>query len=112
MSVEKLDFEKLLGESINQLNDFAQGDTSNVEIVTYEINNLPNIGLDTIKELRGSLHATQKSFSDILGVSKRTVESWETGRSKPNGSAIRVIQLMLDNPSIKNSFKKSVTNKC
>lgn len=110
MSVEKLDFERLLEESVDQLNEYTQGNTNNVQVITYKLNELPKIDLETVKELRKDLEATQKTFSDILGVSKRTVESWEIGRSIPNGSATRLMQLMMDNSSIKQSFKQTIVN--
>ena len=34
-----------------------------------------------VKAERESLDMTQKAFVNVLGVSRRTVESWETGRS-------------------------------
>lgn len=110
MSTKKLDFEKLLEESVNQLNEYAQGKSDNVEVITYKLNDLPKIDVETVKELRIELGATQKTFSEILGVSIRTVESWEIGRSTPNGSATRLMQLMLNNYSIKQSFKQTIIN--
>jgi len=43
---------------------------------------------------------TQKVFSDLLGVSVRTVEAWETGKSHPNGSARRLLQLIEQKPEM------------
>ncbi len=105
-----LDFEKMLTESVEQANEFAQGNAEHVEIVTYTLRELPTIDFTTVKELRHDLHATQKTFGNVLGVSPRTVESWEIGRSVPNGSATRLMQLMLANPAIKHSIKQSIEN--
>lgn len=110
MGIKNLDFEKLLEESVDQLNEYTQGNANNVQVITYKLNDLPEIDMETVKELRKDLGATQKTFSDILGVSKRTVESWEIGRSIPNGSAIRLMQLMIDNSSIKQSFEQTIIN--
>ena len=38
---------------------------------------------------------TQKVFASFLGVSPKTVESWEAGRYKPDGPARRVMGLCL-----------------
>ena len=37
---------------------------------------------------------TQKIFANFLGVSPKTVESWEAGRYKPDGPARRVMGLL------------------
>lgn len=110
MNSNKIDFENLLEESVNQLNQYAEGNTEHVEVVTYKLRDLPQIDLASVKELRKDLGATQKTFGDVLGVSTRTVEAWEIGRSFPNGSAARLMQLMLDNPSIKQSIKQTIKN--
>ncbi|WP_074038016.1 helix-turn-helix domain-containing protein [Exiguobacterium profundum] len=110
MESKKLDFESLIEESVSQINQFAEGNLEHVEVITYKLRDLPEIDLTSIKELRKSLGATQKNFGDMLGVSTRTVEAWEIGRSTPNGSAARLMQLMLDNPTIKESFKQTIKN--
>lgn len=110
MTPNNIDFEKLLEESVEQLNQYAEGNMEHVEIVTYKLRDLPQINLASVKGLRKDLDATQKMFGEVLGVSKRTVESWEIGRSTPNGSAARLMQLMIDNPSIKHSFKQTIKN--
>ncbi|WP_322902825.1 hypothetical protein [Paenibacillus campi] len=103
-----LDFEKILTESVSQANDFAQGNSEHVEIVTYKLRERPEIDFAAVKKLRHDLQATQKMFGNALGVSLRTVESWEIGRSFPNGSATRLMQLMLANPAIKQAIKQSI----
>lgn len=50
--------------------------------------------------LRKSLNMTQKEFAHILGVSPRTVESWEIGRSTPSPTAKNLIFLLSKNPSL------------
>ncbi|MBR4295744.1 MAG: helix-turn-helix transcriptional regulator [Clostridia bacterium] len=37
----------------------------------------------TLKEARIKAHLTQQAMSDLLGIPKRTIEEWETGRRKP-----------------------------
>ena len=43
---------------------------------------------------------TQKAFADVLGVSKRTVEAWETGRSTPSPTAKNLIYLISQKPDL------------
>ena len=41
---------------------------------------------------------TQKTFAACMGVSTKSVEAWEGGRSRPDGAARRLIGLMKDHP--------------
>ena len=59
---------------------------------------LPNIN---VAMFRKTLNLSQKAFASILGVSIRTVEAWETGRSNPSPTARNLIYLIyLDNSLI------------
>lgn len=53
-----------------------------------------------IAEFREFLGMTQKSFASILGVSCRTVEAWETGRSNPTPTARKLIYLLKEDTSL------------
>jgi len=50
--------------------------------------------------LRKSLNMTQKEFAHVIGVSSRTVESWEIGRSTPSPTAKNLIFLISKNPKL------------
>lgn len=47
-----------------------------------------------VTEVRMSLQMTQKTFASILGVSCRTVEAWECGKSTPTPTAKKLIYLI------------------
>ena len=49
---------------------------------------------DEIKQIRLAIPMTQRSFADFMGVSLKTVETWECGRNRPNGSASRLMQII------------------
>lgn len=51
-------------------------------------------------QTRKALHLTQKGFADVLGVSPRTVESWETGRTTPTPTAKKLIYLIREDNSL------------
>lgn len=54
----------------------------------------------TIKELREKSGMTQKSFSEYFKMSKRTVESWEVGRTRPPRYLIELMEYKLINEGI------------
>lgn len=58
---------------------------------------LPDID---VAEERKKLDMTQKAFASILGVSKRTVEAWETGKSNPSPTARILIYLISQDHSL------------
>jgi putative transcriptional regulator len=43
---------------------------------------------------------TQGMFAMTIGVSKKTVESWEKGRYMPDGAARRLITMLQADPSL------------
>ena len=62
------------------------------------------ITVDEIKETRKNLGVSQSVFAVILGVSKKTVESWETGRYTPDGAARRLIMIMQADPAFPEKY--------
>ena len=51
-----------------------------------------------IKEIRQKANMTQSMFAICLGVTPKSIEAWEGGRSTPNGSARRLLQFFAQNP--------------
>jgi len=51
-----------------------------------------------IRDIRDKLNMSQGFFAEVIGVSKKTVESWEYGRGKPNGAAARVLTIAQTDP--------------
>lgn len=58
---------------------------------------LPNVN---VAEVRASLSMTQKTFAAMLGVSCRTVEAWECGKSNPTPTAKKLIYLIQEDHSL------------
>lgn len=52
---------------------------------------LPDVN---VAEIRRSLNMTQRKFAAMLGVSPRTVESWEAGRTTPTPTAKKLLYLV------------------
>jgi len=51
-------------------------------------------------EVRKDLSLTQRAFAAVLGVSCRTVEAWESGRSNPSPTARKLIYLIREDHSL------------
>lgn len=58
---------------------------------------LPNVD---VFEIRKSLSMTQRAFAAILGVSCRTVEAWECGKSNPTPTARKLMFLISQDHSL------------
>lgn len=50
-----------------------------------------------IRKLREKSLLTQEDFAKALGVSSSTVNRWETSKSRPNMSTMRIIKLFCEN---------------
>lgn len=62
---------------------------------------------DKVKELRLQIPLTQSAFASLMGVSVKTVEAWENGRNRPNGSASRLMQLLAKEDDSKDASRSS-----
>jgi putative transcriptional regulator len=59
-----------------------------------EIEPTPRYDANAVKRLRLELKLPQRAFAHLCGVSNKTVEAWEPGRNKPNGSARRLFEVI------------------
>lgn len=53
-----------------------------------------------VVEIRSELSMTQKAFAEVLGVSCRTVEAWESGKSTPTPTAKKLMFLIQEDHSL------------
>ena len=63
---------------------------------------LPKIN---VAKTRKDLKMSQKAFASVLGVSPRTVEAWEAGRTSPSPTAINLMYLIGQDPSLAEKLK-------
>ena len=61
---------------------------------TISISPIETFTPESIKDIRENLYLSQGTLSEILGVSKKSIESWESGRAKPLGSSRRLLTVM------------------
>ncbi len=57
-----------------------------------------------IKNVREQLKLTQREFADFVGVSKPTVERWESGKEQVNGPIVLLIEILRRNPELEQAY--------
>jgi len=97
--VAKYEYYDRLKESLEQAAAHSKGDVSKVRVSVREMS-IPEYKANDIQRLRTTLNLSQRGFAYALGVSKRTVESWEIGRNIPNGSARNLLYLLDHNSAL------------
>ena len=93
-----------LVEALQEALDHSAG---KLKLRTTQLNITPvceTISVDEIKETRKKLGMSQSVFAIVLGVSKKTVESWEAGRYTPDGAARRLISIMQSDPKFPEKY--------
>lgn len=90
-----VDFFSGIKEGLEEALAYEKGKASLETIARKK--SLPDVN---VKAERESLGMTQKAFANVLGVSKRTVESWETGRNTPSPTAKNLIYLISQKPDL------------
>lgn len=86
-------------DSLNELLDAAQGKETGIIVHPRTVKEVKNFTPQQIKKVRMVANMTQKTFAACIGVSPKSVEAWEGGRSRPDGAARRMLGLMRDHPS-------------
>jgi len=90
-----------LKESLGQLLDYARGKPGAKVRVSHVALPHPAETLDSgqVRMIRGKLNLSQAAFARVLNVELITVRSWETGRRKPGGPALRLLQVAEQTPA-------------
>ncbi len=89
-----------LAKSIDQMNQLLDGNDPGVTVHVRQLPTPPDFSGEQIKAIRNKLAVTQLVFAQIMAASPRTIEAWETNRSKPNGPARRLMQLLQQDPQL------------
>lgn len=58
------------------------------------------VSLSAAAEARAKVGLSQSQFAQLLGVSVRTLQNWEQGRSQPSGAAQTLIKIALHMPEV------------
>lgn len=65
--------------------------------ITYQEN---DIDFKFVKMFRLHFGLTQIALANLMGVTKKTVEKWEQGKNKVNGSSAVLFTLLFENPEL------------
>jgi len=84
-------------QGLQEMLDHAQG---KIELRSHYVSTTPpkEFTADEIRDIRDKLNMSQGFFAEAIGVSKKTVESWEYGRGKPSGVAARFLTIVEMDP--------------
>lgn len=58
-----------------------------------------------VKDIRKKLRLTQKGFADLVGVSVKTVASWEIAKRPITGPIVPLIRILNDNPKLAEDYR-------
>ncbi|MGP4116304.1 helix-turn-helix domain-containing protein [Levilactobacillus zymae] len=89
-----------LEQSLLELDQLLDGNDPGAVVHERRLPAPPTFTGDEIKALRQSIPATQIVFAQMMAASPRTVQAWETNRSKPNGPARRLMQIFKADPQL------------
>jgi putative transcriptional regulator len=85
-------------EALADAQRLARGDARGIIVDTLQIIDVPDFSPEEIKALRHAAKMPQRLFAQCLGVTQKSVEAWEGGRSHPDGAARRLLGLLQNDP--------------
>ncbi|MBP1583482.1 MAG: hypothetical protein J6866_05965 [Victivallales bacterium] len=81
-------------EALKDAQRLVKGDCRGFHVATIQIAAVPDFTPQEIKALRHATKLPQRLFASCLGVSQKSIEAWESGRSHPDGAARRLLGLL------------------
>jgi putative transcriptional regulator len=82
-----------LCEGLQEAIDYENG-IGKAKKTKFTIEPVKKYSNEDIKRIRNKAGMTQAVFASYLGVSQKTVEAWELGRTHPTGPAYRLIDIL------------------
>ena len=92
-----------LQEGLLQAIDYAKGQGP-ARVISYKIDPVMEYAKEQIRQIRLNAQMTQHVFADYLGVSVKTVEAWERGRTHTTGPACRLLSMLSNNQTQSSPF--------
>ncbi|MHC1772699.1 MAG: helix-turn-helix domain-containing protein [Flexilinea sp.] len=91
-------------QSMGEMLAYVKGDTTKARSKRIRIDPIPVFSAEEIKSIREKTKLTQSSFAFMIGVSKKTIETWEAGTSHPAGAARRLLSMIKNDPQYADKF--------
>ncbi len=82
-----------LKEGLNQAIAFEKG-KGKAKVKRLIIMPVKKYSNEEIRNIRNRAGMTQITLAKYLGVSKKTVEAWDNGRTHPTGPAYRLLEIL------------------
>lgn len=93
-----------LKEGLQEAIAFAKGE-GDARVTRFDIEPVISYSNKEIREIRKNANMTQAVFALYMGVSVKTVEAWENGRTHPTGPACRLMTILSENRQYPNFVK-------
>lgn len=71
-----------------------ENDKNPAKVTILEIRPIQSYDKKEIRTIRIRNGMSQSMMASFMGVSKKTVEAWESGRNKPSGTACRLLEIL------------------
>ena len=88
-----------LREGLAEAISYEKG-TGKAKTKTYMILPVNEYSNKEIREIRMKAGMTRSVFASYMGVSKKTVEAWECGRTHPTGPVFRLLDILASGEGI------------
>ena len=82
-----------LKQGLEEAIDYEKGQ-GEAKVKTYMISPVKEYSDKEIRNIRMKAGMTQSVFASYMGVSKKTVEAWECGRTHPTGPVFRLLDIL------------------
>lgn len=76
-----------------EMQAFARDVLTSIEQARRGEGRVHQVSLSAAAEARAKVGMTQSAFAQLMGVSVRTLQNWEQGRSQPSGAAQTLIKV-------------------
>lgn len=90
-------------QGLSEATEHAQGNRK-LNARTVTVQPVQVYKASEVKAIRQTVGASQALFANILGVSVKTVEAWESGRNQPDGAARRLLAMMQADPDLPTKY--------
>ena len=94
-----------LKEGLEEAIEYEKG-SGEAKVKTYMILPVREYSGKEIREIRKKAGMTQSVFASYMGVSIKTVEAWEGGRTHPTGPVFRLLDILSESDEMEDIVAK------